>query len=109
MKLITKAIEKQLVKAYQDDPAGEKEQTVFVKLFYPAGAATWYFVAMDPEDKRLFGWADLTGDTGEWGWTALSELEAFTGKFGLKIERDLYFKPCLVKDCKELQRMMKGV
>lgn len=111
MKLLTKELEAQLIKAYQDDPVGDtplEDQMVLAKFFYPAGHATWFLTCMDPEDRRIMTWAKLQPGCGEWGWSSLDEIEAFVGSRGLKIERDLYFKQEKVKDCKELQRYMKG-
>lgn len=111
MKLLTKELKLQLIRAYQNDPYGEtpfEEQMVYAKFFYPAGYATWFLTAFSPEDQMLFGFAALFPYTGEWGWISFEELESFVDKHGLKIERDLYFTPAKVKDCKELQRYMKG-
>lgn len=98
MMLLTKENKKSLPALYAQDGKG-KEATVFVKFFYPAGAATWYATEYDPEEKIFFGWADLTGSTGEFGYFALSELESFTGAMGLKIERDMHFEPKTLAEC----------
>jgi hypothetical protein len=63
-----------------------------VKLFYPAGAATWLISEIDPENpSQAFGLADLGQGHPELGYIDLNELTAFRGRFGLKIERDRWF------------------
>lgn len=65
-----------------------------VKLFTPDGAATWLITEAYPEgeDVRLFGLCDLGMGCPELGYLMLSEIEGVHGKFGLPVERDLYFK-----------------
>ena len=95
--LLTKEILRKLPPLYSQDGKG-KEATVHVKFFFPAGAATWYATEYDPEDKLFFGWADLTGQTGEFGYFSLTELESVKVR-GLGIERDLHFKPKTLSEC----------
>jgi len=65
---------------------------IIAKYFYPCGAATWYATEYDPEERLFFGFVNL-GDSqcAELGYFSLDELEQFKGRFGLGIERDLYF------------------
>lgn len=85
MKLITKEIERQLLKG---------GGTPVLKLFCPWGSATWLISEMNSEDHNmLFGLCDLGLGFPEIGWVYLSELEEIRGPLGLKIERDLHFKP----------------
>jgi hypothetical protein len=93
MKLLTKAIEAKLPGRCEQDGKGD-EAIVYVKFFYPAGAATWYITEYDPEDRTFFGLCDLYGDGGELGYVSLDELESFKGRMGLGIERDLHWTPC---------------
>lgn len=63
-----------------------------VKLFYPAGAATWLLAYLLPEDDNIvWGLADLGLGCPETGDIYLPELIEFRGRFGLGIERDLHF------------------
>jgi hypothetical protein len=49
---------------------------------------------MDPNDEdRLFGLCDLGLGYPELGYISLAEVAAVRGPFGLKVERDLHFKP----------------
>jgi hypothetical protein len=68
-----------------------------VKLFDPSGRYTYYaFEGYDRDDGEfiLYGYcvSPLGPDCDEWGYTALSEIEDVTNRFGLKIERDLHFR-----------------
>ena len=72
-----------------------EEQVAVVKFFTPWSNWTWYGVEFDGEDI-FFGL--VYGFEEEWGSFSLSELESVTGPGGLKVERDLYFKPTKIKD-----------
>ncbi|QNM83311.1 DUF2958 domain-containing protein [Sphingomonas sabuli] len=62
-----------------------------VKLFNPAGAATWLVTELAEDDDTLFGLADLGFGFPELGSFSLSELRSLRLPFGLQIERDLSF------------------
>ena len=100
MKMLTKEIENKIPALYAQDGKGENA-TVYVKFFNPCGAATWYGTEYDPIERIFFGWATLDGQFGELGYFSLTELENITLPYGLKIERDLHFKPCTIKEVKE--------
>lgn len=96
MKLITKEIERKLLKNGADAAEGVEtsDREPVVKFFCPWGSATWLITEMDPEDhSMLFGLCDLGVGFPELGWVYLPELEEVRGPAGLKIERDLYFTP----------------
>jgi hypothetical protein len=61
-----------------------------VKLFTPYASATWLLTELDSEDIA-FGLCDLGQGFPELGYVSLAELEGLRGKWGLPIERDLYF------------------
>ena len=64
-----------------------------VKLFTPNAGATWLLTEIDPDDQdRAFGLCDLGQGFPELGYVSLQELEALRGRWGLPIERDLYFR-----------------
>lgn len=92
MKLITKEIEKKLLKSPLYSQDGKKVKDVIVKFFNPCGSGTWYVVEGRKEDDGdwlFFGYVDLID--GEWGYFTLSELQSVKLPFGLGIERDMYF------------------
>jgi len=68
----------------------EKDPIVIAKFFAPVGAATWYAIEYNEKRREFFGYADLTGETGEFGYFSLDELESIKFGPGLGIERDLY-------------------
>lgn len=86
MKLITKEIEKKLSKN-----KGDGQDKPYLKLFSPAGGATWLITQKDGD--LLFGLCDLGQGCPEVGYVSLKELEAIELPYGLKIERDLNFEP----------------
>jgi hypothetical protein len=101
VKLLTAEL---LAKLEAQDPYGPKgpgreltkeEEQVVCKFFTPDANWTWYAVSasQDPEsgDVQFFGLVD--GLELELGYFWLSELEQARGKFGLPVERDLYWQP----------------
>jgi len=97
MKLLTKEILKRLPALYSQE--NNPDPIVQVKFFDPCGSWTWYATEFDGKDI-FFGMVD--GFEKELGNFSLSELQAYKGRFGLGIERDLYFTP------KPLSEIMKG-
>ena len=91
MKLMTKALEKRFAQVGRQGAV--KDPIVIAKFFYPAGSGTWYATEYNPKSRLFFGYVSIFGDwNDEWGYFSLAELESFTGKFGLGIERDLYWQ-----------------
>jgi len=62
-----------------------------VKLFTPWGSATWLLSELD-QDGIAFGLCDLGMGEPELGYVDLKELTDLRGPFGLRVERDLWFK-----------------
>ena len=98
MKLLTKAIEKKLPKLYSQEDV--KDPVVQVKFFDPTGSFTWYVLEFDGEDL-FFGkvFSHLCPE-GELGYFSLSELKSVKRPMGLGIERDIYFEPKPLSECK---------
>lgn len=69
----------------------ERDPVVRVKFFYPDFSWTWYAIEFDGDDL-FFGLVD--GFDKELGYFRLSELLENHGKFGMEIERDLWFTRC---------------
>ncbi len=98
MKLLTKEIRAKLIangreQAKVKGTKAEKDFWPVVKLFYPAGPATWLLTELDPEDEDVaWGLCDLGMGFPEFGTVRISELEGFVGRAGLRIERDKFFK-----------------
>ena len=106
MKLLTKELRKKLPPIGSTDGAGE-EAVAQVKFFTPDSSWTWFAVeggpVLDEEgnevDFELFGL--VYGQEREMGYFLLSELESVKGPLGLAIERDLYFTPRPLSECKD--------
>jgi hypothetical protein len=106
MKLLTAAI----IKALEKTPlySTEKQDTapVLVKFFNPTGSGSWYVLEAEKQedgDWLFFGLADLHEK--ELGYFTLSELESVKLRFGLGIERDMYFDHMIVdKRSNEVRR-----
>ena len=92
MKLMTEELIRKFPGLRQTGNTPPDKIRIIAKYFYPCSAATWYAVEYDPEERLFFGYVNL-GDPqcAELGYFSLDELEQFKGRFGLGIERDLYF------------------
>ena len=64
-----------------------------VKLFCPWNLAIWLLTELDPEANIAFGLCDLGTGFPELGTVSLTEMASIEGPEGLRIERDLHFKP----------------
>jgi hypothetical protein len=93
MQIITKEIEAAFAKQGKTGSKSMKEIKIVLKLFNPAGAQTWYLYEKLDEDVYMC-FANL-GDSemAECGTVSMSELMSLRLPFGLKIERDRFFKP----------------
>ncbi|MAU01490.1 MAG: hypothetical protein CL608_30485 [Anaerolineaceae bacterium] len=88
---MTKALEERFAQVGRQETV--KDPLVIAKFFYPAGSGTWFATEFNPKRRLFFGFVSLFGDhNDEWGSFSLDELESFKGRFGLGIERDLYWK-----------------
>ena len=68
-----------------------------VKLFNPTGIGTWYLAEYDPATRNAYGLCVL--QDAEIGYVSMAELVEFRGRFGLPIERDLYWEPRPLSEC----------
>jgi N12 class adenine-specific DNA methylase len=89
-------------KMYSTEKIPEADKVVIAKFFHPLSNMTWYAVEYDPKDREFFGYVDTGDYDSEWGPFSLDEMnEINTG--GLPMERDLHFKPQMMKDVPALQ------
>jgi hypothetical protein len=65
-----------------------------VKFFTPD--SNWYWYASEFDGVDLF-FGFVIGHYPECGYFSLKELETVRGSLGLRVERDLYFKPTTLK------------
>ena len=94
MKLFTKAQETKL-----SANAEKKDGFAYVKLFNPAGIGTWYLSELYP-NGLAYGLAHIHEK--EFGLVDINELKSLELPFGLSIERDKWFDPTPLEDCKNL-------
>jgi hypothetical protein len=94
MKLLSKKIRNTIPKLYEQDSKSLKA-IAYIKFFTPDSNWAWYASEFDGEDT-FFGLVD--GFEKELGYFSLSELEGIRGPLGLKVERDLYFKPTILEE-----------
>jgi Protein of unknown function (DUF2958) len=88
MTLLTDEIKHQLSPLYSTEQT--PDPIAWVKFFTPDASWTWYATEFDGEDT-LFGL--VQGQDEEMGYFSLSELQTLQGPFGLRVERDISFKP----------------
>ena len=98
MKLFTKQQKEKLIKNYihhkeywNDEHPKYKEFKAVLKLFNPTGIGTWYLMNMHKDNDYCWGICHIY----EWeiGSFSINELKGVNLPFGLKIERDKFFKP----------------
>jgi hypothetical protein len=91
MKLLTAEI-RRLLPALDED-AGGGDAVAIVKYFTPDSSWSWHAVCggQQGDDFIFFGLVD--GYEKELGYFSLAELESARGPLGLRIERDLYWRP----------------
>jgi hypothetical protein len=98
MKLITEELRKQLPPLYSQE--NELDPMVICKFFTPDSSFTWFIIEFDGDDLLFCKVYSHLCPDGELGYSSLSEIESVRGALGLGIERDLYFKPKRLSECK---------
>jgi DUF2958 family protein len=106
MQLITKEVERELLKTPLGSTEKETRSKVIVKFFTPWSNWTWYAVEgqkREDGDWEFFGLVE--GLETELGYFVLSELQSVTGPGGLRVERDRHFdKRVLDKETNKVER-----
>jgi hypothetical protein len=98
MKLLTEEIRKILPTLYSQEEVADP--IVYAKLFDPSGSFTWFIIEFDGNDLLFCKVYSHLCPDGELGYSSLTEIESVRGTLGLGIERDLYFKPKKLSECK---------
>ncbi len=93
MEIITKEIAEAFKKQGYTGNKSTKDIKIVTKLFNPCGVGTWYLY--EQEDEDIYWCFANLGDPvcAECGTVSMSELMSLRLPFGLKIERDIHFKP----------------
>ena len=97
MKLLTKDLPKRLPPLYSREGQG-KEAIAAVRFFARWADWAWYATEYNPEQRLFFGL--VVGQEREFGYFSLDELEAIRSPGGLRIERDLFWRPRPLKECR---------
>lgn len=97
MELLPPEVAAILPPLYSQEERGE-EALALVKFFTPWTSWTWYASEYDPTNRIFFG--VVVGHERELGCFALDELDGVRGPGGLRIERDLYWTPKPLKECR---------
>jgi hypothetical protein len=72
-----------------------------IKWFNPTGAGTWIGLAKKPGEPIVYGYAHIN----EWelGYFSLDELQEYRDpRFGLGIERDMYWEPKTIPEIQQI-------
>lgn len=102
MNLLTDEIKRQLPKLYSQEQ--NSDPVCVLKFFLPDADWAWYIV--EGSEQEFGDWmffAKVISDIcpeGELGYVMLSELVQIRGALGLEVERDLYFTPKPLSQCK---------
>lgn len=91
MKLLTKALLKQLPPLYSQEKVSDP--VAYIKFFCPWNQWTWYATEGSQEGEDFIFFGLVKGFETELGYFSLNELEQIKGPLLLKIERDYYFNP----------------
>jgi hypothetical protein len=95
MQLLTKAVAKKLPKLYDTEYEPVEDKIAMAKFFHPATNWTWYVIEYDGNDLC---WGLVSGHEAEFGYFSVSELSKAISLFGLRVERDIFFRPTRVKE-----------
>lgn len=102
MELLTEEIKKTLPKLNSQD--SNTDPVCVLKFFTPDANWTWYVVeGSEQQDGDWVFFGMVTSPMcplGEMGCFSLSELMSVRGCLGLPIERDLYWTPRPIRECK---------
>ena len=105
-----KLLNTELLERFQEVGSQEevKDPMVIAKFFNPTGIGSWYATEYDPASRIFFGYVSLFGDhNDEWGYFSLDELESLKDRFGLGMERDLYFPEKRASQIPELKHKVE--
>lgn len=100
MQLLTKELRAKLPPLYTGEEKGI-QALALVKFFTPFSIWKWYASEFDGEDT-FFGL--VVGVEAELGYFSLSELQKIRGVHGLRVERDLHYKPKTLGELLEQHR-----
>ena len=81
------------------DTDGQEDPKVCAHFFCCLNGWDWWMTEYDPETREAFGF--VQGFANEWGYFSLAEMAELNRSKGFSvIERDGYFKPKPVSECR---------
>ena len=94
MKLLTQEIKKRIPALYHNEvnKTPTQDMMVYARYFCPWNMWVWLAIEMAKDEGLFYGY--VIGHFAEFGYFLLEELESVRGPMGLRIERDLSFRPC---------------
>lgn len=97
--LLPKTIRSDIPDLYETED--QSDPICHVKLFTPDSQWSWYIIEFSKDDlNTCYGY--VMGLEHELGYFSLRELESTHGPLGLKIERDISFKPIAFSKVKDM-------
>lgn len=109
MQLITKELENQIPKLYEQDNGNMKDVVVYAHYFAPISNFDWFVFEYDSTDKLFFGFANLNNeDFAELGYFSLEEFESLNKSNGFGfVEREINFQPKTVGELSKEYTVLK--
>lgn len=96
--LIPFALRDKLPALYETE--GQSDPICHIKLFTPDSNWTWYVIEFSKANQDIcYGY--VQGLVHELGYFSLNELRSIKGGLGLKVERDVLFKPTPLSQIKK--------
>jgi hypothetical protein len=99
MEIVTKELRQKLLengRAQAASRSGHIDFKPVVRIFDPCSTAVWLLTEITPNNPDVaFGLCDFGFGCPELGRVSLAELEAFRGRFGLRLERDMYWEAAM--------------
>ena len=104
MKLITKQIERLLIKYPLGSQDGKRDEAVVIaKFFLTSSPFTFYMLEGSTEEQTGYGIIVGFDNSAEYGYISLNEMQTVRNSYGLGVERDMYFKECKVSEIEDSQ------
>jgi Protein of unknown function (DUF2958) len=88
------------------DSLQQPNPLVILKLFLPGTGWTWYVTEGEPEGDDFTFFGLTVGLEPELGYISLKALRGAKSRLGLRVERDLHFIPCRLREIPELKGVL---
>ncbi len=88
------------------DENGNPNPMVYLKLFSPTSKWTWYITEGEQMETDFLCFGLVDGFEREFGYISMNEIKEIRGHTGLRIERDLSFRPQRLNQIRELKEQV---